>query len=86
MRSVDRPTPVVSTAAPAAALENGLARAPQTGFDDWYSTQCRSEFDEAMVEGIADIFVKGGPVAAGRPHVNVDDCFGGAITITWPGR
>jgi alpha-galactosidase len=30
------------------------------GFNNWNSTHCRAEFNEAMVKGIADIFVAKG--------------------------
>ncbi len=65
----------VITARPAAAVENGLARTPQMGFNNWNSTGCGSQFNEAMVEGIADLFVSQGLKAAGYQYVNLDDCW-----------
>ncbi len=65
----------VAAAPPAAATENGLARTPQMGFNNWNSTQCASQFNEAMVEGIADLFVSEGLKAAGYQYVNLDDCW-----------
>jgi alpha-galactosidase len=65
----------VATAPPAAAVENGLARTPQMGFNNWNSTGCGSQFNEAMVEGIADLFVSQGLKAAGYQYVNLDDCW-----------
>ncbi|WP_441251729.1 NPCBM/NEW2 domain-containing protein [Kitasatospora sp. McL0602] len=63
-------------AAPAAyALDNGLAVTPQMGFNNWNSTHCRAEFNESMVEGIADIFVAKGLKDAGYQYVNIDDCW-----------
>jgi alpha-galactosidase len=70
-------TAVVQAAAapPAAAVDNGLARTPQMGFNNWNSTQCRADFDEAMVESVADLFVSQGLKAAGYTYVNIDDCW-----------
>ncbi|MFC9806131.1 NPCBM/NEW2 domain-containing protein [Streptomyces griseoaurantiacus] len=62
----------VSPAAPAAG---GLAATPPMGFNNWNSTHCRAEFDEKMVEGIADIFVEKGLRDAGYQYVNLDDCW-----------
>jgi alpha-galactosidase len=62
------------SAPPASALENGLARTPPMGFNNWNSTQCKADFNEAMVKGIADIFVSSGLKAAGYQYVNLDDC------------
>jgi alpha-galactosidase len=66
---------VVATAQPSAALENGLARTPPMGFNNWNTTACRPVFNEAMVKGIADIFVSSGLKAAGYQYVNIDDCW-----------
>ncbi|MEV0094903.1 ricin-type beta-trefoil lectin domain protein [Streptomyces sp. NPDC050738] len=65
----------VASAPQAAALENGLARTPQMGFNNWNTTGCGSQFNEAMVKGIADIFVSKGLKAAGYTYVNLDDCW-----------
>ncbi|MEE1664806.1 NPCBM/NEW2 domain-containing protein [Streptomyces sp. WAC07094] len=67
-------------AAPAAAparpaLADGLALTPPMGFNNWNSTNCRAEFDESMVKGIADLFVDKGLKAAGYQYVNLDDCW-----------
>ncbi|MFD9790535.1 NPCBM/NEW2 domain-containing protein [Streptomyces sp. NPDC059070] len=64
-----------ATATPAAALDNGLARTPQMGFNNWNSTHCRAEFNESMVKGIADTFVAQGLKDAGYTYVNIDDCW-----------
>jgi alpha-galactosidase len=45
------------------------------GFNNWNSTGCRSEFNEDMVKGIADIFVAKGLKDAGYQYVNLDDCW-----------
>ena len=60
---------------PALALDNGLARTPPMGFNNWNSTQCRADFNEAMIKGIADIFVSRGLKDAGYQYVNIDDCW-----------
>jgi len=66
---------IVLTAPPASALANGLALTPPMGFNNWNSTGCRADFNEAMVKGIADIFVSKGLKAAGYQYVNLDDCW-----------
>ncbi|TDV35299.1 NPCBM/NEW2 domain-containing protein [Actinophytocola oryzae] len=64
------------TSAPrAVAIENGLARTPAMGFNNWNATNCRAEFDEQMVRQIADIFVARGLRDAGYTYVNLDDCW-----------
>ncbi|MGW0858863.1 glycoside hydrolase family 27 protein [Streptomyces sp. NPDC002690] len=65
----------VAAAPEAAAVENGLARTPQMGFNNWNTTGCGTQFNEAMVKGIADLFVSEGLKAAGYTYVNLDDCW-----------
>ncbi|MEU9336106.1 NPCBM/NEW2 domain-containing protein [Streptomyces sp. NPDC048290] len=60
---------------PAPAPQDGLALTPPMGFNNWNSTHCRAEFNEAMVKGIADIFVEKGLKDAGYEYVNLDDCW-----------
>jgi alpha-galactosidase len=69
------PVLLLGNSEPAAALDNGLARTPPMGFNNWNSTHCRAEFNEAMVRGIADTFVSKGLKAAGYQYVNIDDCW-----------
>ncbi|WP_427918186.1 NPCBM/NEW2 domain-containing protein [Streptomyces sp. cg40] len=57
------------------ALADGQALTPPMGFNNWNSTHCRAEFNESMVEGIADLFVAKGLKAAGYQYVNLDDCW-----------
>ncbi|MFF9125600.1 NPCBM/NEW2 domain-containing protein [Streptomyces sp. NPDC014889] len=74
-----------AVAAPAAAASardsvaptraDGLALTPPMGFNNWNSTNCRAEFDESMVKGIADLFVTKGLKDAGYQYVNLDDCW-----------
>ncbi|GAA4613256.1 NPCBM/NEW2 domain-containing protein [Actinoallomurus liliacearum] len=65
----------LTSAAPAAALDNGLALTPQMGFNNWNATHCGADFNEAMVKGIADLFVSSGLKDAGYEYVNLDDCW-----------
>ncbi|MGW7381248.1 NPCBM/NEW2 domain-containing protein [Streptomyces sp. NPDC054794] len=70
--------PPEAPAAPAPkspVLPDDLARTPPMGFNNWNSTHCRAEFDEAMVKGIADLFVAKGLKDAGYQYVNLDDCW-----------
>jgi alpha-galactosidase len=66
---------VVVRPQPAAALENGLARTPPMGFNNWNATGCTSAFNEAFVLGVADTFVSTGLKDAGYQYVNIDDCW-----------
>lgn len=66
---------VISAGSPAIALDNGLARTPPMGFNNWNSTACRADFNEAMVLGIIDIFVNQGLRDVGYQYVNLDDCW-----------
>jgi len=68
-------TEVVAAPQPALALENGLARTPPMGFNNWNTTGCRAVFNEAMVKSIADIFVSRGLKDVGYQYVNLDDCW-----------
>jgi alpha-galactosidase len=65
--------PAAQPAAP--ALDDGLALTPPMGFNNWNSTNCRAEFNESMVKGIADLFVEKGLKDAGYQYVNLDDCW-----------
>lgn len=70
----DSPT-TAAAAAVSPQSDNGLALTPPMGFNNWNSTHCRAEFNEAMVKGIADIFVEKGLKEAGYQYVNLDDCW-----------
>ena len=59
----------------AAAAGAASAPLPQMGFNNWNSTHCRDEFDEAMIRGVADKFISLGLKDAGYTYVNVDDCW-----------
>lgn len=71
----ERPAPGRSAAGPAVRLPDGSALTPPMGFNNWNATHCRAEFNEAMVKGIADIFVEKGLKEAGYEYVNLDDCW-----------
>ncbi len=60
---------------PALALDNGLARTPPMGFNNWNTTGCRAVFNESMIKSIADIFVSRGLRDVGYQYVNIDDCW-----------
>jgi len=68
-------TASLATAAPATALDDGLALTPPMGFNNWNATHCRDDFDEEMVKATADIFVASGLKDAGYEYVNLDDCW-----------
>jgi alpha-galactosidase len=55
------------------ALDNGLARTPPMGFNDWNAFGC--SVDEALITQTADYFVSSGLAAAGYQYVNIDDCW-----------
>src|SRR5436305_2311976 len=63
-----------ATAAPRAhALDNGLARTPPMGFNDWNAFGCG--VSEQLIEDTADLFASSGLEAAGYRYVNIDDCW-----------
>ena len=63
----------VISPAPAVALDNGLARTPPMGFNDWNAFGCN--VSEALIKQTADFFVSSGMEAAGYEYVNIDDCW-----------
>jgi alpha-galactosidase len=63
----------LATAPAAAAVDNGLALAPQMGFNDWNAFGCN--VSEQFIEQTADAFVSSGLKAAGYTYVNIDDCW-----------
>src|SRR3954453_23699518 len=64
----------VANPAPA-ALDNGLARTPPMGSNNWNFTGCGTEFNETLIRGIADAFVSSGLRDGGYTYVNIDDCW-----------
>jgi alpha-galactosidase len=63
----------VARPAPARALENGLARTPPMGWNDWNAFGCN--VSDALVRATADVFVSAGLRDAGYTYVNIDDCW-----------
>jgi alpha-galactosidase len=61
------------TAAPAAALNNGLARTPPMGWNSWYAYHCH--VTERGVLANAHALVDSGLAARGYRFVNVDGCW-----------
>ncbi|MBP2708457.1 lectin [Microbispora sp. RL4-1S] len=64
---------VGGVSAPAVALDNGLARTPQMGWNDWNSFFCN--VNESLIRQTADVMVSSGMAAAGYRYVNIDDCW-----------
>ncbi len=63
----------VAGPAPARALENGLARTPPMGWNDWNAFGCN--VSDSLVRATADVFVSAGLRDAGYAYVNIDDCW-----------
>ncbi|HEY4146618.1 glycoside hydrolase family 27 protein [Pinirhizobacter sp.] len=66
---------VLSAGVAATGADKANGPLPQMGFNNWNSTHCRDEFNEAMIRGIADKFISLGLKDAGYTYVNVDDCW-----------
>ncbi|MFG1679341.1 lectin [Nonomuraea sp. NPDC049269] len=62
-----------SETSPAAALDNGLARTPQMGWNDWNSFGCN--VNDSLIRQTADAMVSSGMASAGYTYVNIDDCW-----------
>ncbi|MFL5820427.1 MAG: glycoside hydrolase family 27 protein [Solirubrobacteraceae bacterium] len=60
-------------AAPAPALDNGLARTPPMGWSSWYPLRC--QVNEQVVRETAHAMIASGMRAAGYRYVNLDDCW-----------
>lgn len=58
---------------PAAALDNGVARTPPMGWDNWNATGC--DVNETLVKETADAMVASGMRDAGYAYVIIDDCW-----------
>jgi alpha-galactosidase len=66
--------PIALSLAPSAqALENGLARTPQMGWNNWNTFGC--SVTDALIRQTADSLVSSGMAAAGYKYVNIDDCW-----------
>jgi alpha-galactosidase len=55
------------------ALENGLARTPQMGWNSWNHFHC--DLNEDIIRQTADALVSTGLLAAGYEYLNLDDCW-----------
>lgn len=64
---------VLSAGPPAQALDNGLARTPQMGWNDWNTFGC--SVSDSLIRDTADVMVSNGMAAAGYEYVNIDDCW-----------
>ncbi|MFI2207742.1 glycoside hydrolase family 27 protein [Streptomyces sp. NPDC020192] len=67
------PVSALTTAAPAQALDNGLARTPQMGFNDWNAYGCN--VSESLIKATALAMHNNGMQAVGYQYVNIDDCW-----------
>jgi alpha-galactosidase len=63
----------LSAPPPAQAWENGLARTPPMGWNQWNAFGCN--VTDALVRATADRFVSAGLRDAGYTYVNIDDCW-----------
>ena len=63
----------LGSARPSWALDNGVARTPPMGWDDWNSFGCN--VNEALIHQTADAIVASGMGALGYQYVIVDDCW-----------
>ena len=63
----------LSSSAPAAALDNGLAKTPPMGWNDWNAFGCN--VSAALVAQTAQAIVSSGLRDAGYSYVNIDDCW-----------
>ena len=64
---------MVSPSRPVAALDNGVARTPPMGWDDWNSVGCN--VNETLVQQEANAIAANGMAALGYRYVVVDDCW-----------
>ncbi|TKW32439.1 hypothetical protein SEVIR_2G168700v4 [Setaria viridis] len=56
-----------------AALENGLGRTPQMGWNSWNHFACN--INEDIIRQIADAMVDSGLAKLGYDYINIDDCW-----------
>jgi len=63
----------VAPAAPSSALDNGVARTPPMGWNDWNSFGCN--VSESLIKQMADTIVSKGLASLGYQYVIVDDCW-----------
>lgn len=56
------------------ALENGLGRTPQMGWNSWNHFGCN--INENLIRQTADAMVNSGLAGLGYKYINIDDCWG----------
>jgi alpha-galactosidase len=61
------------------ALDNGLGRVPQMGWNSWYNFGC--DVTEERVKASARALVDTGLAAAGYTYVSLDDCWAGSRDV-----
>jgi len=64
---------VLCLCAVALALDNGLGRTPQMGWNSWNKFACN--INEELIKNTIDTLVDTGLVAAGYNYINLDDCW-----------
>ena len=65
----------IAAPTPALAWENGLARTPPMGSNNWNFTHCDTIFNETTIQRIADAYVSLGLRDVGYQYLNIDDCW-----------
>ena len=75
------PLIALAHAAPASALNNGLALTPPMGWNDWNAYGCN--VSEQLVEQTALAMHNDGLQAAGYQYVNIDDCSSNTCLVRW---
>ena len=58
------------------ALDNGLGRTPQMGWNSWNHFHC--SINQTIIEQTADAFIENGLDKLGYTYVNIDDCWAGS--------
>src|SRR5689334_24008837 len=66
-------TTILTASQPALAWDNGLARTPPMGWNQWNAFGCN--VTDALVRATADKIVSAGLQTAGYQYVNIDDCW-----------
>ncbi|XP_004364049.1 alpha-galactosidase [Capsaspora owczarzaki ATCC 30864] len=64
---------IAALAASSVAIDNGLARTPQMGFNTWNKFHCT--INETLIRNTADSLLKTGLAAVGYKYINLDDCW-----------
>jgi len=56
------------------AIDNGLGKTPQMGYNTWYDFMCNDSLHEDNIRQTVDEFVKLGLPKYGYEYINLDDC------------